>query len=162
MTGPVAYFVPYVRAWRLLKRLERRTAPDSIEVAEAIVEYDLDVQCFFLICWHVWDWVKNDQGISPAVRKAVTDAAYASPVLRMCHDLANGTKHYTLNSPKLPAPGVRRGTVEVHRQNATTTWRFQIILPDGTTRWVDEVAREALDAWSAILGANGFVAPKLP
>jgi len=160
LTTPVAYFVPYVRAGRLLKRLERRTAP-NVDLAEALAEYEVDVQAFFLICWHIWDWVKNDVGITSTLRQAITGAAYASPVLCLCHDLANGTKHYTLSRPKLPPPGARQGSVEVERRDDATTWRFQIVLPDGTVRWVDEIAREALDAWSAILSAHGFVAPRL-
>ena len=38
---------------------------------------------------------------------------------------------------------------------------YRIVRSDGTVRWVDEIAREALDAWSAILSAHGFVAPRL-
>ncbi len=159
-----AYLVQYLRAWRLLQRLQRRTAPDLMTAVQAMADYELDLYCFFVMCWHLRDWVKNDDTIPSSVRDAVTSAAFASPVLQVCHDVANGSKHYVLSRPKLPAPGVKAGAVDLERREDgdESTWRFSIVLPDGTRRWAHELAREALGAWDGILNVNGLATPGLP
>lgn len=156
-----AYLVQYVRAWRLLQRLERRTAPDFMAAVQAMADYELDLYSFFLMCWHVWDWVNNDDTIPSSVRDAVTSAAFASPVLQVCHDIANGSKHYVLRRPKLPMPGVKPGTIDLERREDgdESTWRFSLVLPDGTSRWAHELAREALRAWDDILRAQRLGTP---
>lgn len=156
-----AYIVQYIRAWRLLLRLERRTWPDFNAAVMAAADYEVDLYSFFVVCWHVLDWVKNDATIPRAVRTAVEKAALASPVLCLCHDMANGSKHYVLESPK--APGVRPGTIDLERREDAPESKlsFLVVLQDGTVRPAHELAREALGAWRDVLDANGLPAPKL-
>jgi len=156
-----AYIVQYIRACRLLLRLERRTWPDFNAAVMAAADYEVDLYSFFVVCWHVSDWVDHDATIPRAVRSAVMKAALASPVLCLCHDMANGSKHYTLKSPK--APGVGPGTIDLERQEGTpeSNLSFLVILQDGTVRPAHELAREALQAWADVLSANGLPAPKL-
>jgi hypothetical protein len=128
---------------------------------DAVADYELDVDLFFVTCWHVLDWVEKDDTIPRAVRAAVRAGAVASPVLCLCHDLANGTKHYVLESPK--APGARPGAMDLECRDGTTesTLRYDVVVQDGTVRPAHELAREALAAWRGVLDANGLPAPSL-
>lgn len=50
--------------------------------------------------WHIRDWVLNDPYFAAKDRKAVIREIEINPYLRVCADLANGSKHFTLNRPR--------------------------------------------------------------
>jgi hypothetical protein len=66
------------RARRFLHRLEHRTAPDFGTVMEILNDYEDNLWSFFMNCWHVKDWVQNDDTLPELLRKKVVDAARAS------------------------------------------------------------------------------------
>ena len=64
--------------------------------------YEDDVRSFFTDCDHLKDWLKN----YPASGVFETDVemfVHSSQNLRICGDLANGSKHAVLTKPKVGA-----------------------------------------------------------
>jgi len=61
------------------------------------------VMAFFLNCYHLKDWIKNDGQIPPAIRSKVEDFINNTYDLKLCADIANGIKHLKLES--LPRTG---------------------------------------------------------
>lgn len=62
--------------------------------------YQDEAYAFFQNCYHLKDWLKND----PASAAAVTDVEQmisTSRALSICADLANGSKHLTLTTPRV-------------------------------------------------------------
>ena len=51
--------------------------------------------------WHLKDWILNDSGFGAKDNDALEVDIYSSRCLLACSDLANGSKHLTLNRPKI-------------------------------------------------------------
>jgi hypothetical protein len=70
--------------------------------------YQDDVYAFFVTCFHLKDWLKNDPAASASasdVESFVADSA----ALSICADLANGSKHLVLTTPRLGS-GAKMGS----------------------------------------------------
>src|SRR5438093_658411 len=73
---------------RDLRRVESSNSDTS--------EQEDNLVSFFQNCWHLKDWIKNDDSLSQDKRNAVVRDAEASETLQFCADLANRFKHYKL------------------------------------------------------------------
>ncbi|HWG75345.1 MAG TPA: hypothetical protein VN660_00955 [Steroidobacteraceae bacterium] len=83
--GNVGYGHQLDRARRFLERIQGQLTSD--------VEFQDMAWSFFQHCWHIKDWLKHDPLVSEDTKQAVINAAHASPVLKICRQLCNGTKH---------------------------------------------------------------------
>lgn len=127
------------------------------------VDYQDDVWAFFQNCWHIKDWLRFDYRLQETVRRKVVQEVHKSRVLRVCRDMANGTKHRKLTSldKRRPPP----------RPRAMHLWTNTTIVPGGQTtidcmvhfprrkirfRSAREVAAECLDEWIRILQLEGL------
>ena len=86
------------------ERMERRFARFSNQCAPLLAELSEeslmdDVQAFFECCLHLEDWIKNDEELPLAVRRAARPYVQASSVLRLCRDIAITAKHLTVETP---------------------------------------------------------------
>lgn len=61
--------------------------------------YQDDVYAFFMNCYHLKDWIKNDTAASSVAGK-VEDYVSNSRDLSLCADICNGLKHLVLNSER--------------------------------------------------------------
>lgn len=94
------------RMLRSLSKVERRDADPALQ---------LDDLChFFQDCWHLKDWIKNDDTLSQATRDAIVKEAENTESLNFCAELAIESKHLVLRHPRKEYKG-------------STLWRF-----DGT------------------------------
>jgi hypothetical protein len=62
-----------------------------------------DFYAFFVICYHLKDWLKNDPAVRqrlPDIGKIVEAFVDEKLPLRLCADLANGVKHLVRDKPK--------------------------------------------------------------
>jgi hypothetical protein len=78
--------------------------------------YQDEAYAFFITCFHLKDWLKNDPSSTP-VATDVEQFVANSPNLRLCADLCNGSKHLVLTAPRVdPATqiGRRHFEVELH------------------------------------------------
>jgi len=120
-----------------------------------------DLFSFFQHCWHLKDWIKNDDTLQRATRKAVVKDVEATDRLLYCADLANGSKHLHLNRP-------RKGA-QIWRFKASTSdpktgkvfsevEGFGIASKHGTPQPYDIVgfAVKAVEDWESILKKHGL------
>ena len=52
---------------------------------------------FFMNCYHLKDWIRNDDSVSDEVKDKVEDYINQNRCLSYCADIANGLKHLKLN-----------------------------------------------------------------
>src|SRR4030095_2546076 len=87
----------YGRVRRYLERIQDQDRDRT--------EYEDDLWSFFQNCWHLKDWLINDEdpGVSPELRDELkhklSDSLGPYANLRICGDLANRTKHLKLKNP---------------------------------------------------------------
>jgi hypothetical protein len=57
-----------------------------------------DFNAFFICCFHLKDWLKNDPALSRDIgRAAETFIETRTVALRLCADVANGSKHFVID-----------------------------------------------------------------
>lgn len=54
---------------------------------------------FFIECYHLKDWIKNDKLVSPSIKSIVENCIAKSRPLSFAGDIANREKHLILNRP---------------------------------------------------------------
>jgi hypothetical protein len=62
--------------------------------------YQDDLYAFFINCYHLKDWVKNDPEISTEVKGDIENFIANSEELSICADICNGSKHLKLKAPR--------------------------------------------------------------
>ncbi|MFD4337903.1 hypothetical protein ACFWPP_12030 [Streptomyces anulatus] len=115
------------------------------------------VLCFFEAVHHLKDWLGNDPAIT--VEKADGDALINSCLeLKLCADLANGSKHLTLR-PDLTRTGDPSTTIARNDTfvllGAGSTHRFYVA-SGGKEYDVLQIAEDAVKEWSMFLSARGL------
>jgi len=67
--------------------------------SKSFEERDVDDFCaFFTCCFHLKDWLKADPALDAEIgRAAETLIASATVALRLCADIANGSKHFVID-----------------------------------------------------------------
>ena len=121
-----------------------------------------NVHAFFICCFHLKDWLKADRSVDAVVRKAAEDFVNANVFLKLCADLANGSKHMVLDR----FVRVERGLVLASGPEVSTYSRQcidsvptidtadgRVLFPAGL------VAGMCVDAWDEFLGRHGMLAP---
>lgn len=120
---------------------------------------DVDCQDFFFTffqnCWHVTDWLRNDDLVDEARIKRVLDSAEASPTLRICADLANGTKHFKISR------NVRQGARPLHVNTTIipgVSTVVDCIIDDGQGHSLSglQFAINCIAEWETLLSAEGL------
>jgi hypothetical protein len=155
------YISQLARTRRSLGRIASRTATSEQAMLDGLDEYQGNVLAFFMNCWHVKDWIKNDDGIEPLVRQQVVRAAEASATLQVCRALANGAKHMELRKNE-PAD---RGRAKLamytfkHLHDGTLQREYLIKRDDGSYVGVYEVGCAAMQEWRRILDEHQLPLP---
>lgn len=102
------YIEQFERVQRWLNRLEP-VAKGEVELESTDTCRD-DLFAFFMNCYHLKDWIKNDPTV-PNLKAHVERFINETPALSICADLCNGLKHLTLSSPRSDSdPKVRPET----------------------------------------------------
>jgi len=78
----------YNRMKRWHTRLSESTAVDD--------RRSDDFHAFFICCFHLKDWLRADSSVGDGIRDAVAGFVDRNLWLRLCADLANGSKHLKL------------------------------------------------------------------
>jgi hypothetical protein len=115
------------------------------------------VQSFFEAAHHLKDWLGNDP--SSGVTKDAGDSLIsASPVLQLCADLANGSKHLVLTSARTgdTSTTIARNDVTVFAGTGTSAHRFYVVSA-GTEYDVLQLAEAAVREWTKFLSARGLI-----
>jgi hypothetical protein len=115
------------------------------------------VLSFFEVTHHLKDWLVNDLH-SGVDKNAVLEQINGSPVLRLCADLANGSKHLKLKSSQTDdySTAITSNDAAVFVGTGTASYRFRIT-SDAKEYDVLEIARDAVRAWSGFLSERGMI-----
>ena len=114
-------------------------------------------QSFFEGVHHLKDWLGNDP--SSGVTRAAGDALInASPVLQLCADLANGSKHFKLTRARTgdTSTTIARNDVTVFVGTGTSAHRFYV-QSAGAEYDVLQLAEDAVAEWSKFLAGKGLI-----
>ena len=70
-----------------------------VNESKSFEQHDVDdFYAFFTCCFHLKDWVKNDPAVDPVIGQRAEDLiARATVALRLCADIANGSKHFMVD-----------------------------------------------------------------
>jgi hypothetical protein len=141
------------RVRRLRARLDFHNRPRP--------EYEDDLWSFFQNAWHLKDWLKNDPTVPASFATSLEGLIEGHDSLMIVADLANRTKHRSLN-PHPARPGAALGGFDIRlaaRPDLSygPTYDDWVVVSPGVYRRALDVADEALAAWDQLLRAGGLV-----
>jgi hypothetical protein len=143
----------YERMIRWHARLSESTAVDDRRVDE--------FYAFFTCSFHLKNWLKADLPADSGIEADVEAFVNGRLWLRLCADIANGSKHYRLTRHRLDAEA-RVEKAEVAFEPTGFGPGFQtdemIVVPAGGTAWdAMTVANGCVSAWKQFLGEKGLL-----
>ena len=117
-----------------------------------------EIYAFFMNCYHLKDWIKNDTAVAVAIQQAVEPHINSSRQLKLCADICNSLKHLRLTSSRSgenPAFGRKQFGLALGTGPTAINLKYEI---DTTGGAIDafQLATECLDAWDTFLSANGL------
>jgi hypothetical protein len=115
------------------------------------------VQSFFEAVHHLKDWLGNDP-LSGITKAAGDKLINGSPVLQLCADLANGSKHLKLISSRTGdlSTTIARNDATVFVGTGTSAHRFYVESA-GTEYDVLQLADDAVAEWNKFLSGEGLL-----
>jgi hypothetical protein len=141
----------------LLNKLER----DATLLMDEAVSGDRFMN-FVLTGYALIDWIKNDPAVPGAAKQhSVIQGLYADRTLKICGDLANSVKHFTLTS-RTPITkdtdaeggfGVGRYGMGGYGEGEE---EIVITLNDGTVLNALDFVQDVLTVWRTFFGAQGL------
>ena len=113
-----------------------------------------DIFAFFLNCYHLKDWLKNDPAFTKRTKQQVEDYVKTTPCLLLCADICHATKHLMLR-------GTRSGSVPRFEDINLTAFEggpldkhvaYQLVIEHaGKKQTALAIARECVRAWDSFL-----------
>jgi len=124
---------------------------------------DDEMWSFFINCYHFKDWLKNDPA-SGLSNQEVEDFVDKSANLRLCGDLANGSKHAVLTRARVDKSTrlkSRKFKFDMHagqgEHNPFPTLAVKYVIEaNGVTYDTFGLATDCLKEWQSFLKANGL------
>jgi len=152
---PGTYREQYERARRWYARLEALDVGRDHTVESD--NYVDEVYAFFMNCYHVKDWIRNDPDVPEAVRARVEQYVNSSRPLSLCADICNALKHLTLNgsrSGESPSFGSKRYRLAFGGAPKIGL-TYEIETAKGATD-AFTLATECMEDWGRFLSDNGL------
>lgn len=116
--------------------------------------YQDEVHAFFLNCYHLKDWIKNDSSVEASARSKVEEFINESGELSLCADICNANKHLKLTSHRSkehPRFGVRKFKVALPEKTISVEYTIDT---DSGPRDALEPATECVQAWEDFIKSN--------
>lgn len=136
---------------RLLRIIE---SDNPYGIASGLSFYDLVIFACQSI-WHLKDWVLNDPHFGAKDLAALKVEIHSSRCLLVCSDIANGTKHLSLNHPKIGGTLSERKGIQVDTAKGILKEFIYVACPDPADEFhgieVRSLLRECRDCWARIL-----------
>jgi len=131
---------------RVLRWYERFKAYDTgIKHNKPSNNYIDEVYAFFINCYHLKDWLKNDPNINIG-NSEIENFVNTSTDLKLCGDICNGIKH--LNRKKLSKIGPKHYKLNL-KQNYIS---FKIEIIDNNKKYdAFELATTCIELWKQFL-----------
>lgn len=155
---PTGWQAQWARIERGYRRLPGLGGPDR---TSTVTSDDLrdDVVHFFMDCYHLKDWLKND----PAVTLSQDVERYVEQSAPLCvvADVANGQKHLKLKTTKTGDLSTSLGDVTLEGDAEGITVAFEVV-SQGQVIDMVTLSSDAMHAWTAFLLAEGLLTRKSP
>lgn len=115
-----------------------------------------EIYAFFLSCYHLKDWIKNDSTVTPGAKNKVEDFINKNDCMSICADLCNGLKHLKLTkerSKKHPKFGARKFSLDLGEPTPIIKIECSIMTKTGT---IDafELASHCIQKWERFIKKN--------
>ena len=117
-----------------------------------------DIYAFFMNCYHLKDWIKNDGTVPPAVQQKVEGYINANRSLTLCADICNSLKHLTLTSQRSgesPTFGRKEFGLALGGEEPAIKLKYEVDAISGPIN-AFELATDCMDAWNVFLSSNGL------
>lgn len=136
---------------RLLRIIE---SDDPYRMASGLSFYDLVIfACQSM--WHLKDWILNDPHFGARDPVALKAEIHSSRCLLVCSDIANGTKHLSLNHPKVGGKLSERKGIHIDTAKGICKEFIYVICPDPADEFhgieVRSLLRQCRDRWGSII-----------
>jgi len=159
--GNKVFIESYPQQYDRMKRFLRRIADQNRDQ----MDYIDDMWSFFMHCYHLKDWIKNDPQTKSGVGHKVEDKITDSAPLRMVADLANRVKHFCLkpnmikgNNANMASIGVTMMPLSLTLESeetdpASCTVKYRVIIKTDRGDKIDglQLAEDAVKEWDKIL-----------
>lgn len=140
--------------------------------------YEDDLWAFFQNCWHLKDWIKNDETVSCEIFCSIEEAIKEYKYIMICSDLANRSKHSKLYIELLDTRKPKKGREEKPRAGAEhradniidlnvakAKYEYYIVVKGGehvqlkhkTTYRLSDIAEKAIKNWETYMRKNGLL-----
>jgi hypothetical protein len=150
------------RIRRFLSRVDIASVNPKLELPpEKQTEYEDMLYAFFQNCWHLKDWIKNDTAAPSTLAGPIEQLCRRYQPLLLSADIANGTKHLVLTTPRLGGKVVPKIMVRVTDSFATGESTSQVLyvyeITDDAGNSYDALtmARQAVSDWETLITTNG-------
>lgn len=147
------YYEQYCRLKRWFKRFEEITMSKTHDRSSD--NYQDDVYAFFMTCYHLKDWLKNDESLDIS-GQTIEDFVHGYDPLRICGDICNGHKHLTIDRPKIGGGakiGGRYFSLNLGNKEALIKVRYEITV-EGKVFDAFNVAKSCVEEWECFLSKN--------
>jgi len=117
--------------------------------------YQDEVYAFFVNCFHLKDWIKNDESVEVEA-KEIEEFVKNNKELNLCRDICHGIKHLKLTTPRSgqdPKFGLREFNLRLGKSPTTISVKYTIDTSSGP---IDafELATKCLQAWESFIQSN--------
>ena len=147
---------PHLTGWKAQYDRMKRAYARLLEPHRSSIDYDDDLQHFFQDCWHLKDWIKNDESLT--LNGNIEDIVKGYKPLEIAADLANASKHLVRKQRDRTGARVTSKSVTVYLGQSRGADTVHVVtLADDSTHRATDVARDACDAWDTILRQQGLL-----
>ena len=142
------------RWWERFKNLDEGRPHDADSD-----NYVDEIYAFFINCYHLKDWIRQDNGVAQSVRDNVEEYINQNRSLKLCADICNALKHLLLTrSPRSgeePEFGKKQYGLKLGAAPATISLKYQVDTSKGP---IDafQLATGCVKAWDDFLNTNGL------
>lgn len=148
----------FVEQFKRMERWGQRVEAVCQKVPEDMgdQEDEDDVLAFFQNCFHLKDWIINDEGLE-IPKKEVEDFINGSECLKICGDLCIGAKHLMINKPRTDSETRINRTYTVARRITDPILRRDFIVTSRGEKYnALSLARECINTWRRFFSEKGM------
>lgn len=141
----------YVEQYDRTKRFLARFELDSNDPVEG---YD-DLCAFFILCYHIKDWIKNEPKFieDTLIGEKVENYINTNPHLCLCAGLANGTKHFKRNSNPRYSDTMPTLNLNAEASNKVV-FTYTVTQSNGVKMDALQLAKKCIRAWDKFIARN--------
>ena len=135
--------------------------PQSNYIASTNDHVD-DIVSFFIHCYHVKDWIKNDPEVPKDVQQKVEGYVNNTCTLKLCADICNGAKHFSLDRTRTGSQPKFVGSdhkMQINEGGNCAPGSYSLKLRiehNGETLDAFKLATRAMESWKKFLSDNNL------